>query len=121
MGYKDFTEMSVWQKANRLLLQVYTITKDFPNEEKFGIVSDMRRAANSVTNNIAEGFGRYEKRDKTRFYKISRGSCYELINQTISSFGLSFIKIREKEKIISGYREVIKELDPMIKTIESIV
>ncbi len=55
MAYKDFTEMPVWQKAFKLLLKVYEVTKVYPKEEKYGLVSDMRRAANSVTNNISEG------------------------------------------------------------------
>ena len=61
MAYKDFTEMAVWQKAFKLLLKVYEVTKTYPVEEKYSLVSDMRRAANSVTNNISEGFGRIEK------------------------------------------------------------
>jgi four helix bundle protein len=88
MSFGDFRDMSVWQLAFRLLIRIYKITKDFPVEEKFGLVSDMRRAANSITHNIAEGYGRYEPRDKSRFYKISRGSCYELISQLLVSFEL---------------------------------
>lgn len=72
MAYKDFTEMSVRQKAFNLLVKIYSVTQSFPKEEKYGITSDIRRAPNSVVHNIAEGFGRFEKRDKTRFYKISR-------------------------------------------------
>ena len=64
MQYPDFTNMSVWQKSVELLLKVYRITKHFPAEEKFGLTSDMRRAANSISHNIAEGFGRYEPREK---------------------------------------------------------
>ena len=70
-------------------------------QEKYGLVSDMRRAANSVTNNISEGFGRYEKLDKTRFYKISRGSCYELINQSLTSLIMYLtpsLKVLEEDK-----------------------
>jgi len=59
------------------------------------MVSDRRRSANSVTNNISEGFGIYEKLDKTRFYKISRGSSYELINQTLVSGALNYISDEE--------------------------
>jgi len=70
MAYKDFTEMGVWQKSFNLVLKVYETTKIYPQEEKYGLISDMRRAANSITNNIAEGFGRYERLDKTRFYKM---------------------------------------------------
>lgn len=119
MAYKDFTDMPVWQKAFKLLLKVYEVTKVYPKEEKYGLVSDMRRAANSVTNNISEGFGRYEKLDKTRFYKISRGSCYELINQSLASQALSFITDKDKDELTDGYRNVIADLDPMIKSIET--
>jgi len=79
----------------------------------------MRRAANSITNNIAEGFGRYERLDKTRFYKISRGSCYELINQSLVSGALGFMPEIDKSELIKGYRDVISELDSMIKSIET--
>jgi len=113
MAYKDFTDMPVWQKAFKLLLKVYEVTKAYPKEEKYGLVSDMRRAANSVTNNISEGFGRYEKLDKTRFYKISRGSCYEFVNQSLASQALGFITDKDKEELTNGYRDVIAELDPM--------
>lgn len=67
MAFDDFTKMHVWQLAFQLLIKIYKITNNFPSEEKFGLVSDMRHAANSIAYNIAEGFGRYEPRDKTRF------------------------------------------------------
>lgn len=79
----------------------------------------MRRAANSVAHNIAEGYGRFEKRDKSRFYKISRGSAYELISQSLLSEALHYIETWEKEKLITGYKDVINELDRLIKAVES--
>ena len=103
----------------RLLILVYSVTKNFPNDERFGLVSDMRRSANSFIHNIAEGFGRFEKRDKTRFYKISRGSAYEIISQTHASNALGYICTDEKEELIFSYREVIYELDKLIKAVES--
>jgi hypothetical protein len=103
MAFKDFTEMTVWQKAFALLVKIYSITKTFPQEEKF-----------------AEGFGRFEKRDKTRFYKISRGSAYEIISQIMASYALRFINnTNEKNALILSYRYVIGELDSLIKTIEN--
>ena len=101
------------------MLKLYEVTKTYPTEEKYGLVSDMRRAANSVTNNISEGFGRYERLDKTRFYKISRGSCYELINQSMASQALGFLSDNNKNGLINGYRDVISGLDSMIKSIET--
>ncbi len=111
--------MPVWQKAISLLLKVYEITKSFPPEEKFGMTSDIRRSANSIVHNIAEGFGRFEPRDKTRFYKISRGSAYELMSQSIVSFKLNYIPEEIiLEKLISSSNEIIQELNSLIKSIE---
>ncbi|MBA7534826.1 hypothetical protein ES705_27076 [subsurface metagenome] len=81
----------VWQKPFKLLLKVYEVTKAYPKEEKYSLVSNTRRATNSVTNNISEGFGRYEKLDKTRFYKISRGSCYQDITMPRTAFRVSHV------------------------------
>ena len=69
--------------------------------------------------NIAEGYGRYENKDKSRFYKISRGSAYELISETLSSLDLSNCKNADANILIEGYKVVISELDPLIKTVES--
>ncbi len=119
MKYPDFTAMPVWQKALELLLKIYQITKVYPPEEKFGLTSDIRRSANSVLHNIAEGYGRFEPKDKTRFYKISRGSAYELMSQSIASNKLGYIK-EEKilEEILSDSNDIIQELNSLIKTIE---
>ncbi|MEO6133026.1 MAG: four helix bundle protein [Saprospiraceae bacterium] len=119
MAFKDFTSMSVWHKAHELVLDIYTLTDKFPNSEKFGMISDMRRAANTVLHNIAEGFGRYENRDKTRFYKISRGSAYELISQSITACSLSYIANYEKERLAIKCKTIIGELNLLIKTVET--
>ncbi|GET21237.1 four helix bundle protein [Prolixibacter denitrificans] len=79
--YNDFRDMPVWQKAFTLLVEVYQIIKRFPADERFALTDDLKRAANSVVHNLAEGYGRYEPKDKTRFYKIARGSAYESMSQ----------------------------------------
>lgn len=120
MGFEDFTKMNVWQLEFKLLIKIYEVTKDFPSEEKFGLVSDMRRAANSITHNIAEGFGRFEAKDKTRFYKISRGCCYELISQLLVSHELGYIARRPiVNKVIRSCKEIIRELNSIIRMIET--
>ena len=73
-----FQQLEVWQEAHKLTLLVYKITKGFPNEEKFGLVSQMRRAAVSIPANIVEGFKRRSPRDKLRFYNIAEGSLEEV-------------------------------------------
>ena len=120
MEYPGFSKMPVWQKAIELLLNIYEITKHFPNEEKFGIISDMRRAANSICHNIAEGFGRYEPKDKTRFYKISRGSGYELMSQSFASFKLGYIKEKNiLDETIMAATEIVNELTALIISLEN--
>ncbi len=118
MVYTDFRRFPVWQRALEMLVTIYQISAEFPNEERFGLTSDMRRAANSITHNIAEGYGRYESRDKSRFYKISRGSAYELISQISVAVQLGFLRIDHKA-VIDNYLSIISELDKLIKTVET--
>ncbi len=75
VGYK---KLNVYQKANELAMEIYKTTKKFPKDEMFGLVSQMRRSAVSITANIVEGYGRRTSKDKVHFYYISRGSLNEL-------------------------------------------
>ena len=120
MAYTDFTRMSIWQKAINLLIDIYTVTSKFPGEEKFGMISDMRRAANSVLHNIAEGYGRFENKDKSRFYKISRGSAYELISQLYASQMLGYLSKDDNDILVAEYMALITEEDLLIKSVESL-
>ena len=119
MGYKDFTQFTVWQRAFELLKAIYTSTSNFPKEERYGLCSDIRRAANSIVHNIAEGFGRYGNKDKSRFYKFSRGSAYEVISQIYVSNALAYLKKPDSDILISEYKAVILELNKLIKAIEN--
>lgn len=74
---KSFQELEVWQKAHGLVLEVYRITEAFPERERFGITSPLRRAAASVPANIAEGFGRKSTRERLQFLAIANGSLEE--------------------------------------------
>lgn len=117
MKYKDFTEFPVWQRAFKLLIKFYEVTKTFPAEEKFGLVSDMRRAANSVVHNIAEGFGREGTKDKQHFYKFSRGSCFELISQTLVSSELFYLSEKDKDHIVNECKGIIEELNYLMNSL----
>ena len=118
MSYKDFSDMPVWQSAFQLTLKIYKSTKDFPSDERFGLISDMRRAANSTAHNIAEAFGRFEAKDKTRFYKIARGSSYELMSQIMVAHGLNYLELSQHEQFLQSCRKIIADLNAMIKTLE---
>lgn len=87
MEYKNkiqfFTDLEVWREAHKFVLLIYKITKNFPKEETFGLVSQMRRAAVSITSNIAEGFSRYSYKEKAQFYSIAHGFLAETQNQLL--------------------------------------
>ena len=78
MGIETFEQLEVWQQAHSLVLRVYHITSEMPPEEKFGLISQMRRAAVSVPANIAEGFKRRSRPDKAHFYNMAQASLEEL-------------------------------------------
>ena len=78
MGLERFEQLKVWQESHRLVLRVYAATAKLPREERFGLVSQMRRAAITIPANIAEGFKRRGPKEKARFYNISQGSLEEL-------------------------------------------
>jgi len=77
MRYRHFSEMPVWKRAHGMILRVYELTGDFPDSERYGLISQMRRAAVSVTSNIAEGFGRRTSKDKARFYTFARATRFK--------------------------------------------
>lgn len=89
---KSFTDLYAWQEAHKLVLIIYKITKNFPKEENFGLTRQMRRAAISITSNIAEGFSRNTIKDKYQFYSIAEGSLTELQNQLIAARDLSYLQ-----------------------------
>ena len=89
---KDFTTLDVWKKARKVKLFFYhSIIPQLPDDERYGLNSQIRRASNSITANIAEGYGRFHYQEGIQFYRISRGSLYELKDHLISCFDLSFI------------------------------
>ena len=75
---KDFRELKVWEKAHRLALSAYRLTRDFPTQEQYGLTSQLRRAAVSIPTNIAEGCGRNGDPEFARFLDIAFGSASEL-------------------------------------------
>jgi len=75
---KSFQDLIVWQKSHQLVLDVYKISSNFPNKEMYGLTSQLRRAVISVAANIAEGFKRNSRKEKSRFYNIAEASLEEV-------------------------------------------
>jgi len=77
---RSFTDLKVWQEGHKLVVMIYKMTAGFPAKETYSLIDQMRRAAASITANIAEGFGRQGYKEKLQFYFLSQGSLLELKN-----------------------------------------
>ena len=97
MAITNFEQLNVWKLAHELTLDVYYRTKVLPNEEKYGLISQMRRSAVSVPANIAEGFKKRGSKDKVRFYNIAQGSLEELRYYFILCRDLDYLKINNEQ------------------------
>ena len=113
---KDFRQLRVWQQSHQLALNIYQVTKEFPSEEKFGLVSQMRRSAVSISANIVEGFRRRSKKEKRQFYSIAQGSADELLNFLILSKDLGFLKDIDQE--CTAVDSIARMLSVMIQRAE---
>ena len=89
---KAFTDLNAWKESHSLVLMLYKATKNFPKDEMFGLTSQMRRAAVSITSNIAEGFGRQTYKEKVQFYYMAQGSLTELKNQVIIARDIGYLE-----------------------------
>jgi four helix bundle protein len=113
----SYQDLIVWQKGIALVEQVYATSQKFPEEEKFGLTSQMRRCAVSVPSNIAEGWGRATKAQYRNFLNIARGSLLELETQTIISERLGYIEspkeilnlIEEESKMLTSLLNKLKD------------
>jgi four helix bundle protein len=116
---RDFTDLETWRFARRLRIEVYRISRGFPKNETFGLASQIRRAAVSVTANIAEGFGRYSYQENIQFCRQSRGSVYELRDHFTTALDAGYITKEQYSvldrraisvtKLINGYIRSTKE------------
>ncbi len=105
-----FEKLDVWQKAGDFADRVYQITRTFPNEERFGLTSQMRRASVSISSNIAEGSGRSSDKDFARFVEIAYGSLMEVVSQTQVAFRQGFLDQAERDALYIKAEEVARML-----------
>ena len=113
---KSFTDLVAWQEAHKLVLAIYKVTKDFPKEEQFGLTSQVRRAAISVSSNIAEGFSRKSYIDKNRFYSMARGSITELQSQLLIAKDIGYIKQSKFREVADQTVVVHKLINGLLKS-----
>lgn len=104
----NYKELKVWQKAIDLVVDVYQSTADFPKEEKYGLISQMRRSAVSIPSNIAEGAGRNSDKEFCHFLSVSHASSFELETQIIVSEKLNLLTKELSTELCSKITEVQK-------------
>ena len=109
---REFTDLKVWQESHKLVILIYKETKNFPKEEIFSLTNQMRRAAISISSNIAEGFGRQSYKEKIQFYYLAHGSLVELKNQlfiardilytTVVNFEILMEQVAQVQRLLQG-------------------
>ena len=115
----DYRQLAVWKRAYTLTAEIYRSTRPFPDSERYGLTSQMRRAAISILSNIAEGSGRQSDREQVRFLRIARGSTCELECQLLLSRDVGYLKPGAWLILDSDCREVGRMLTGLIKSFRS--
>ena len=113
----SFENVLAWQKAHSFVLLTYRVTRHFPEDEKFGLTSQFRRAAVSIEANIAEGYKKLSKADKLRFFNISQGRLEECRDYHILSRDLGYLHTDEFEQLHQSIEETSKFLNSYCKAI----
>ena len=117
MHQYGFERLNVWQNSRELAKNVYLLTKTFPQDERFGIVSQMRRAAISISSNIAEGSSRSTAEDQAHFYNIAYSSAIELLNQLILALDLEYIQEEQYQVLRLNIEQITNQLNALQKSL----
>lgn len=113
---KSFTNLKTWQEGHKFVLMTYKMTRKFPDDERYGLSMQMKRAAVSVTSNIAEGFSRGSYKEKKRFYDMAKGSLTELQNQVLAARDVGYISASEFSKYAAQSLTVLPLLVGLIRS-----
>src|SRR5207302_10906723 len=113
----NFEKLDVWQEAIQFADLVYELTGDFPGEERFGLTNQMRRAAVSISSNIAEGSSRASRTDFARFIEIATGSLFEVVSQTRVAVDQQFLSQSAYEQIASAAEKQCRMLSGLRRSL----
>lgn len=116
---EGFQDLKVWKEAHKLVLEIYKITKKFPENERFRIIDQLCRSAVSIAANIAEGKGRNTLKEYIQFLYNARGSLEETKYHLILSEDLGYINENKFEELIAGYDQVGKMLNGLINSLKT--
>ncbi|MFZ5933033.1 MAG: four helix bundle protein [Patescibacteria group bacterium] len=116
---KNFTDLQTWKEAHRLAVLTYKVTKEFPKEERFSLIDQMRRCAISISSNVAEGFSRQGPKEKIQFYFMAKGSLTELQNQLLLAKDVGYLLQKDLNEISIQTVRVHKLLNGLIKSLNT--
>jgi len=119
MKYNRFEEMPVWKKAMDLAANIFGLTEKLPKKEDYGLTSQIRRSALSISGNIAEGFGRRHTKDKLNFYYDARGSLSETKSHLIYGYRVKYFIEKYYNENIVLIEDIWKELNSIIASLYS--
>ena len=114
----NFEKLETWQEAIAFADTVYQLTRTFPAEERFGLTNQMRRAAVSISSNLAEGCSRSSKSDYARFVEIATGSVFEVVSQATIGRNQGFLKQTEYEQLYAAAEKQSRMLSGLRKSLE---
>ncbi|MEL6615029.1 MAG: four helix bundle protein [Bacteroidota bacterium] len=117
-GIQSFEDLRVWQEAVALCERVYAVTRSFPDDERFGLTSQLRRATVSVSSNIAEGWGRGSRSDYARFLRIARGSLFEVKTQLVIAERVGFLTPKASGEAQRHVDQVRRMLHGLVRSLE---
>ena len=114
---KNYRDLLVWQKAMNFVTEIYSHTKSFPEEERYGLTLQLRKSSVSIPSNMAEGYGRNSTQDYLRFLRIANGSLYEAQTQLIIARNLDFLHEESFSSLFEQSREIERMLSSLIKKV----
>ena len=108
---KSFEELECWKAARELrIFASRNVIRNFPSDERYALTSQLRRSSRSVSDNIAEGYGRYHYQENIQFCRVARGSLHESLNQVITAEEEGYIN----EEVVLEYREIFKKTEAIL-------
>jgi four helix bundle protein len=115
MKIRNFRDLDVWKLGRKIVVDIYRLTTNFPKQEMYGLISQMRRAAVSIPSNIAEGFNRFHNAEYRQFLYVALGSCAELETQLEVAADLGYLENMQKDELLKCLQHETAMLRNLIK------
>ncbi len=115
----DYKKLKVWEDAHKFTIDIYNITQKFPNNEQYGLTSQIRRSASSIPTNIVEGCGQLDNGNLIRFLGIAKGSAFETEYQLLLAKDLNYITNEEYTILVEKVKYIIRRLNNLIKSLKN--